>query len=187
MAVICFMTIMDNSHIMFMGIVSSILHEFGHIIAMMCEKRDVKQIKIGMFNVDILDSNRSKFNYSTDLTILFSGSLMNFVICILCIWINLIFKSYIIDVVGYENLFIGIVNLIPVVPLDGGQILFVLLSKKFDIITCEKIMQLVSFFTLLPLAILGFAVLIDSKYNFSLLFLCFYLLSFLLFKNDPFY
>ena len=91
------------------------------------------------------------------------------------------------EVMGYENLFIGLINLLPIMPLDGGQILFVILSKRVCGETCERVTQIVSFLTLLPLALVGFIILLESKYNFSLLFLCFYLMTYLLFKNDPFY
>ncbi len=181
------MTIMDNTHIMFIGIMASFLHEIGHVLAMLYEKKDIKEIKVGLFNIDILDDSRSRYDYRTDLTILFSGPLMNIVVYFLCVSINIVARSYIMEVMGYENLFIGLINLLPIMPLDGGQILFVILSKRVCGETCERVTQIVSFLTLLPLALVGFIILLESKYNFSLLFLCFYLMTYLLFKNDPFY
>ena len=56
------MTIMDNTHIMFIGIMASFLHEIGHVLAMLYEKKDIKEIKVGLFNIDILDDGVRIYN-----------------------------------------------------------------------------------------------------------------------------
>ena len=54
--------------------------------------------------------------------------------------------------------------------LDGGQALYALLCNKFSQKTSETIVAVVSFFALLPVAIIGFMMLLQSKHNFTLFF-----------------
>ncbi len=181
------MSLMDKSCVVLVGLFASILHEFGHIIIMLYEKREIGQINVGMFNVDIIDGNRSELNYKSDIKVLLGGPLINYFTYLIFIILYCIIKIDIIKFIAYENLIIGIINILPIANLDGGQIIFAILSKflRFDL--SVRITQIISFLTLIPLSILGFIILFDSKYNFSLLFLSMYLMCILLWKKDSFY
>ncbi|MCH5298083.1 MAG: site-2 protease family protein [Ruminococcus sp.] len=84
------------------------------------------------------------------------------------------------------NLFLGIFNMLPVLSLDGGQILHLLLSRKIEDIKAQKAVNILTFIFIFPLAVLGFILLFKTKYNFSLLAVCLYLILSLIFKRDNF-
>ena len=78
-------------------------------------------------------------------------------------------------------------HLLPIAPLDGGQALFSLLSMRVSTACAGKTIWIVSFLVLLPLSVLGFWILLRSKYNFSLLFACVYLMLLLVCKRGRFF
>ena len=83
--------------------------------------------------------------------------------------------------------FIGMLNLFPIEMLDGGIILSLILNDKIgNFEKSKKISNIISVVFLIPIAIVGFLVLLSSKYNFSLILLSCYLFSYILFKEDIF-
>ncbi len=180
---IVFMVIMDKSGMIIFGIISAFLHEIGHLAAAYFQNQKIKKINFGFANVDITSSGQSSEN---SLLVLASGSLVNFAIALIFKILYLYLSNSIFNIIAYQNLWIGILNLLPISTLDGGQIFFLLLNKKFDIFLSEKIIKTVSFVFLVPVCILGFLILINSKYNFSLLILSCYIISYIFFKEDAF-
>ena len=83
-----------------------------------------------------------------------------------------------------SNLSVGMFNLLPVLSLDGGQLIFIILRQRVGADKAEKIVDIITFITIFPLAVLGFIVLFESKYNFSLLFVCVYLIVSLLTRGN---
>lgn len=78
------------------------------------------------------------------------------------------------------NLSLGFFHALPVEPLDGGLCLHSLLSLWFSPRAARTITVICSLAVLLPLSILGFLVLLQSHYNFSLLAMSLYLMLYLL-------
>ena len=178
-----FMIVMDTSGMIVFGIVSALFHELGHVAAAYFCGVKIDKINFGFANVDIMARNQNQEN---NLTVLVSGSAVNFVIALIFNVIYLYSRNRILNVIAYQNLCIGIFNLLPIEVLDGGQILFLILNKKLDISLSEKILNIVSIIFLVPVCTLSFFILINSKYNFSLLILSCYLISYIFFKKDNF-
>lgn len=178
-----FMIIMDNSGMIVLGIISAFLHEIGHLIAVYFKNEKIKNINFGFANVDIMASSPINEN---DFLVLISGSAANFAVALILKILYLYLGNPMYNIIAYQNLWIGIFNLLPILPLDGGQIFFLILNKKFDIFLSEKILRIVSLVFLVPVCIMGFLILINSKYNFSLLILLCYLISYIFFKEDMF-
>jgi stage IV sporulation protein FB len=162
----------------------SVMHEFGHIIAFVLNKKHIRRINFELFSVDIFDENNQNCSYTADVFILLSGSVMNFLISAICFCLSHFFPNYIFSLICRESIFIGIINLLPISSLDGGQLLSIFLEKKFDFETAEKISLGISVLFLFPLSVLGFMILFRSWINASLLILCIYLI-FLLIKREP--
>ncbi len=180
---IVFMIIMDRSGMLALGIISAFFHEIGHVAAAYFQNEKIKKINFGFANIDITASNRNPEN---NLFVLASGSMTNFILALIFKILYLYLGDRICSIIAYQNLCIGVFNLLPIISLDGGQIFFLILNKKFDIILSEKILKTVSVIFLVPICILGFLILINSKYNFSLLILSCYLISYIFFKEDTF-
>ena len=70
---------------------------------------------------------------------------------------------------------------------DGGQLLYILLSLQIYRSYGGKAVNIITFIALFPIAVLGFIILFNSDYNFSLLFVCGYIILSLVFKNNRYF
>ncbi|BED92493.1 MAG: site-2 protease family protein [Candidatus Paraimprobicoccus trichonymphae] len=183
LAFISLTVILNQSYIFVLSFVSSMIHELGHMLVILYQKRTINLINVNFFNVDIVDKDRNNLNHKEDLAVLLGGPLLNFVISFVTFILNLILKNNLIYEIMYINFFIGILNLLPISSLDGGQIFSIVLSSKLDLNLSNTILNAISLIILIPVLILGFIILIKSKYNFSLLFLGLYLIYFLLLEK----
>ncbi len=183
LALLTALLLLNNNLALFNGILAAIVHEFGHIFAMALKKSKPTQIYLRAFSVDIIDPKKELRDYNTDIFILLAGPLANLILSVVLFLLHSCFTISRLLVFAYANLFLAFFNLLPIEPLDGGQIIFNLLLRTLEVKTSRKLILFISFLVLFPLAILGFYTLLHSKNNFSLLFLSCYLMTVLLFKN----
>lgn len=84
------------------------------------------------------------------------------------------------------NLVLGVLHSLPIEPLDGGMALHSLLCVRMKASTAARVSTALSAACLLPLAALGFAILLRTRYNFTLLAMSLYLMLYLVLKRDFF-
>lgn len=163
-----------------------ILHESGHLIAMILCKSPPDKIKISLFEIKIINSSRQSNTTRQNIFIIFFGPLVNFVCFILFYLLYLCSGEFLLPI-AMANLFTGLFNMLPVMSLDGGQLMYVILCKRFSEKSAERAVEVTALIILFPLTVLGFVVLLNSKYNLSLLFVCAYLIASLIFRNNRYY
>ena len=149
-------------------VLAVIIHESGHLITMRALGYFPERIKILLFEISISDPSRQERSARENMLIIFFGPAANF-ICV------------------PANLSVGLFNLLPVMSLDGGQLLFILLCRSRTPEQAEKIVCRLTFISVFPIAALGFVILFHSHYNFSLLFVCVYLIFALLTRQEKYY
>ena len=77
------MVISDDSGFVIYGFISAILHEIGHILAMVYFRKNIKKIEFGFANIDLLMEEKNLNCNSFETVVIFlSGSLLNFLISI---------------------------------------------------------------------------------------------------------
>lgn len=76
------------------------------------------------------------------------------------------------------------IHSLPIEPLDGGLAMRYFLRSKYPTEKAGRISRAISTLILIPLAALGFIVLLHSRYNYSLLALSLYLMLYLVLKWD---
>lgn len=166
--------------------ISVILHEIGHFLPM-CKMGYIPQkVRISLFEINITDLSRCQRSDFENFIIIFFGPLSNFICFILFYLLYLIGNKSVYDF-AFANLSVGLFNLLPVLSLDGGQLLYLILGKFFSENTAEKIVNVVTLIFIFPLFALGFVLLFNSKYNFSLLLVCIYMIFSLVCKNNRYY
>ena len=162
-----------------------IIHECGHLLQ--CSFANLRLIKS---KFRCLKSRLPIFKQLNttrqNIFIIFFGPLVNF-ICFILFYLLYLYNSEFLLPIALVNLCTGLFNMLPVMSLDGGQLMYVILRRKFSEKSAEKIINITAVIILFPLTVLGFMVLLNSKYNFSLLFVCAYLIASLLCKNNRYY
>lgn len=187
LAIITLLLLVDKNDTIFWGITAALIHELGHITAMLIKKCQPHSINFKAFDINIIDKSRIKKSYNDDLFILLAGPCANVIFGAILYLCYLFFGSRWLIKPIFENFFIAFFNILPIESLDGGQICFNLFCRKLNVKTASKITAFISFLVLLPIAVLGFYILIVSKYNFFLLLLSCYLMTILLLKHKEFY
>lgn len=155
-----------------------IIHESGHLIFMYLLGIIPSGIEIRPFNITIIEKQRYKSPLYIDIIITSAGPLFNFLLYICC------FNNFLSF--AYVNLLLGLFNLLPAAALDGGQILYLLLTKIFSREKSAKIIDITTILVSLPIFFIGLFVLLNSKYNFSLLFIGLYLILTLFIRDKKY-
>lgn len=178
-AVICLWLCVDSYGTFLAGMAAALLHEIGHVIAILFCKRKVTYFRLSAFGAEIEQADGGNGSLQKDCLIYLLGPFAN-IVCFFLFWL---FTGNLLHPFCVANLALGLINLIPAEPLDGGQAVYSLLCIRYDEETAIKILERLSFVVLTPLAICGFLLLFQSAYNFSLLFFSIYGIFFLLLKK----
>ena len=163
--------------------IAVLIHELGHLLMMLRLGFLPEKIKISGFEIKIFDSKRQSRSEKQNFFIIFSGPAVNF-ICFIPFYLLYLLGNGNFLPFALANLSVGLFNSLPVLSLDGGQMIFILLKRRLNPARAEKTVDIITLITIFPLAVLGFAVLFKSKYNFSLLFICAYLIISLVTRSD---
>ncbi len=187
MALVTLSLFMDRTGMAGIGILAVILHESGHLIMMTLLGMPPERISMSLFGLEIQQKASSCRTYRQDAWIAVAGPAAN-ILFFLISWLGYYATSslYLANL-GAANLLLALLNGLPVGPLDGGQALYSLLCSRYPAETCEKIVEVVSFFVILPIALVGFLVLLRSRYNFSLLIVSGYLILMLVLKKGRYF
>ncbi len=124
-------------------VISICIHESFHVLYLKLnniKKIDLKVSLLG-FKIDLHDNlsiNKMFLLYSI-------GSLSNIFIFFLCLFLNFMVNSSLLNAFMIVNLIIGIINLIPAFPLDGIMVLRNILFRRFEYTKVQGISIIVSF------------------------------------------
>ena len=175
-----------NKKIILISIVSSVIHELGHILALTSFGKNITKIKIDAF-IFTITKNYTMLNKNLEnLIITISGPILNLMVSIAAYFFYIKSNkcSNTLYLLSINNFFLFVLNICPVKNLDGGNLLYNFLLEKVDPGTARKILDILSFLFIVPFAIFGIMILLKNKYNFSLLALCIYLLFTLIFNKN---
>lgn len=182
----CVMTaiiLFDSSQTVILGCLSAIIHEVGHLIFMWRFNSFPKEIKISLFDIAIIDNKKYNRPLYQELLITLGGVIMNIIFGSIFFVLYLVFKYNFFIILAGANILLLVYNILPVDTLDGGQALYLILSSKLSEKTTEHIMLIASLIILFPCTVLGFLLLLNSKYNFTLLLTSLYLVAVILLKQ----
>lgn len=183
-AVMTAVILFDSSLSVTVCFIAVILHESGHLLALRHYGSIPKHFSITLFDIAIKDKSKDHRTAGKELVIVLSGIISNLVFALISYLLyrstgNLFFEKEL-----YANLTLAIFNALPIDSLDGGQALFILLCKAADPDRALLILDIISIIFLIPTACLGFIVLLQSKYNFTLLLTALYLFCSILMRHS---
>ncbi len=128
-AVVALLCLIDKQGIMWISFCAVILHEVGHIVAMLLLKIRIRRIRLACCGV-LIDGDSTLY-WHKRLIIAASGPIMNIIIYLLMLQTDF----------GLISLVTGLFNLIPVSSTDGGDILRLVCNRLIS----EKISNVLFF------------------------------------------
>lgn len=173
---LCLVTAMlyiDKSGLLLPALEAVLLHECGHIVALKLQKANIENVylKVGCIGIE----GRYNLTLKGEIIMLLSGSAIN-IFCGICYYSGYLYFDKILLLNRFIIMFsVGIFNLFPIIGLDGGDLLYILISRLFGLEIAAVIIKVISIIFISLLFVLGVAILKDTENNPSLLLLSAYL------------
>lgn len=164
-AVITLMLIFDESGMCAVALFCCIIHEVGHIACLLVFGEKPAAIELSFYGIKLERQKTSSLSPAEEIAVYAAGPLMNFIFSAFLLPFSLGHTGA--KTAAAISLCIGVFNLVPCVPLDGGNILASFLAYMTDDERAEKICFFVSCLALVPMAAAGI-VLIFRNGNFTL-------------------
>ena len=158
------------------GAIAAFLHECGHLVAMLIVPgSQVERVCIGACGVRI--SAQMRGQYKRWIPVCTAGAAVNLILAALSLLPALLCGNHFLSVFASANICLGAVNLLPVEPLDGGQLMRALLLRCASPEKADHVCFVISLLTIIPLVCAGLWLLMRTRFNFSLLILSLWLLG----------
>lgn len=153
--------------------ISIFIHEIAHIIVAKIYKINIKNLRVLLFGFSMQIANNKNNKIKQKILMYLIGPISNFLLAIIFYFLNIDHIEKLKFV--YTNLCLGIFNLLPIFPLDGGNILKELLKVKYKNLKANKINLFISKICLAGLTFIYSIAIIKIK-NISILVLIIYLI-----------
>ena len=151
--------------------IAAMLHEIGHVAVMLRQGIGLRDITVTPYGLEI-NKKRDYKSFPEEISVTLAGSLVN-LICFAALY------GYggFLRLLAEASLMLGLLNLMPVLCLDGGEALFALLSLFYLPDKAERICRRVSFIALVTMWIPAVYVFMFSGCNYSLFIMCLWLFA----------
>ena len=183
-ALIAFILSLKSPSNLLITVISSLLHESGHLAVMIISDVKPKKVRFELTGINIIRSQEVCISNKKEIFISLGGSCANAIILLLCCIYLCIHNSNFISILACINFILMVFNILPVKGLDGGNALYYFLIQKFDISFSSKFVQITSFFFICLIFIWGFYVLLSTKYNVSIIIIAIFLTLSLFSDNE---
>lgn len=174
LCLITFMLYVDKTGYMLPTLEAVLLHEAGHIFALMGLKEPPEKVVLRVGSIALC--GRYNLSYKNTAVMLISGPLINFAAAFLYLLLYKFLEKEMFLIKGLIMLLVGGFNLLPVSGLDGGELAAFFLSKFLKSSTATRVQKGVSLVFCLFALLLGIFVFLRSKKNPSLILFAIYLL-----------
>lgn len=158
-----------------LSLLAVLLHEYAHIFEARRVGLSARGVTLYPYGGQV-DFDEFDLTPGDEIKITLIGPLFNLVIATLIMAVWWIFPSaYPYTETFYKaNLFNGLLNLLPVYPLDGGRVMLALLKKKFSWKISERICRTIGY--MFSLTVFAVGVFMCFHLNFSYLILAIFLI-----------
>lgn len=163
-AIIALMLATDKTGLAFPTLFAIFMHETGHLFCMWATDCSPKAVRLIPASVQIRTGIGS--SYKKDMAVALCGPAVNFLFFTVLYFNYAVFGNEAVLIFSLLNLIIGLFNMLPVIGLDGGTVLFAILIKRFEPNRACLIMRLVTL--LIALSVLTVAVVMTVKGNMNI-------------------
>ena len=175
----------DQTQFLLCSFVSAALHEASHIAAYLSCGASVFSLEILPFGISAAVGKTDRLSCKDEMLCAFCGPLMNLFLSAIFLCLS---KSFIegSDFFIYCNLSFFILNMLPIIPLDGGRILYFILLRKVSVATSVKTVKMISGILTVFITVFGTYIFLSSGYNVSVLLIGLYLFVYIFTSSDSF-
>lgn len=163
-------------------VLSSMLHEAGHLFTMISLGNKPEKVKFELAGINIIRNQETSISTKNEILISLGGPLINAIMTAVSCIVLAFYNNEKVLTFACINLILMTFNLLPVKKLDGGRILYFLLSMKLDFMLCSKVLKITSLCFISILFVWGIYIFVASSYNFSLIIIAVFL--FVSYFND---
>jgi stage IV sporulation protein FB len=157
----------DSGEVLFAAAVSVVIHELGHLTALLFFKRRAAEVRLDLWGVTMRPD--APLSYRQEIITAAAGPLASLLLAMLTGWLGRTLDAPGLYLMAGVSLVFAVFNALPVYPLDGGTVLYAAVCRCCGLERAEKAACVVSCAVILALLILGTIVLITTKANFTLL------------------
>lgn len=158
--------ITTHSYISLAALLAAAIHELGHVLAAQLLNIPLCEMKLGIFGASLSLSD-SFLSYKKEIILAAAGPLTNIACVLLSIFLFDIQNDF-FELFISSSLFLGILNLLPILDFDGGRILLCLLSLKISPDAAHQILKISSFILIFTLWALSVYLLLKLSSSLSL-------------------
>lgn len=175
-ALIAFVSAVDTTLNILLTLIASLLHECGHLAAMMFMRNPPQKVVFELGGINIINQSKTCFSLNEEIIIALSGPFINLILIFLSCFVYTFLKNEKLLTFASVNIILMVFNLLPIKSLDGGRALFFLLAKNYDISFCKYIVNFFSIFFIIITFAWGIYVFAFTGYNFSIIIIAIFLL-----------
>ena len=135
------------------SICAAVLHECGHFAVLRLLRDPPRRLHVGLFGADMERESTVHLNYRQEILASAAGPAVNILLagllaCLLPV------APYLLEAVRV-NLSLALFNLLPLRTLDGGQIVYAALCRRYLPETARRIQKIIAAGVSVPLAAIG--------------------------------
>ena len=160
----------DPTGVVLSGIAAAVIHEAGHLSAFVIFRHRPQEIVFSVYGMKMIPPKGRVLHPIQMIAVLFAGIAVN-VICGIVAWVCCANVSF-----SFVHIALAALNALPVVPLDGGQIVYIALRCVFDEKTARIVQRVGELAAIGIILVIGSVVLYYTRYNFTFLLVAFYVI-----------
>ncbi len=123
---------LDEGGLLPWALLACFVHELGHVLALGALGGRVQRLRLSAVGAEIVPEGRRLFGYGEELFTIAAGPAFSILAAFFGAQLAFHLESVNVLLFSGLSLALGVFNLLPAGPLDGGRILKILLSRSFS-------------------------------------------------------
>ena len=171
---ITLMLVIDESGLAALALFCCIIHEAGHILCLLIFGEKPASVKLSFYGIKLERQLGANLGRKSEIIVYACGPAANLILSLIFAAFSSVNSS--MKTAAVISLMTGIFNLLPCIPLDGGNMLRCAAEMFFEEEKCEKIILAISFAVLVPMTAASVILTVKTG-NITLAFVTAYLAS----------
>lgn len=168
LALITFMLSLHTENVLY-AVLFSLFHEVGHIAAMTALGNAPLSVSLELTGINIRRRQETGISLIQEIIIALAGPFVNLILFVFLILIYLQNGNIKCFNASCVNLILMTFNLLPIKGLDGGKVIYYLISKTFDFKIAKTVLICTSVIFICLLIFYGGYLLLTTRRNFTML------------------